>query len=202
MEDGTVTIARAHASLRFPARFALAAAMNPCPCGHAGDPAHPCVCAVADVLRYRARLSGPLADRIDLHVAVPAVPLSELATRTRGDDSATIRTRVECARARQRQRYGDNACNARAPGRWLETHGNVEPDARRTLTAAGERLHLSARAFHRVLRVARTIADLEGERVVRSPHVAEALGYRPRTPDAERIGQNPSTTLPAATQPR
>ena len=180
MEDGHVTIARAAASLRFPARFALAAAMNPCPCGHTGDPTRRCICAAADILKYRARLSGPLADRIDLHVAAPAVSLAELSNRARGEDSATIRARVESARARQRLRYGADGCNARTPGRWLETHGGVEPEARRMLTSAGERLHLSARAFHRVLRVARTIADLDGERVVRSVHLGEALGYRPR----------------------
>jgi magnesium chelatase family protein len=181
MEDGSVTIARASASLRFPARFALAAAMNPCPCGHAGDPSRACVCPAADVLRYRSKLSGPLADRIDLHVAVPAVPLVELANRDRGESSATIRARVEGARMRQRARFGDaDACNARTPGRWLEAHGGLEAAARALLATAGERLNLSARAFHRVLRVARTIADLEGEAAVRAPHVAEALGYRPR----------------------
>ncbi len=186
MEDGSVTIARAAASLIFPARFALAAAMNPCPCGHAGNPMQPCVCAAADILRYRARLSGPLADRIDLHVVVPAVPLGDLSARAGGTPSDAMRQQVEMARARQRARYQRaDGCNARAPGRWLETHGDVEPSARDRLTTAGERLHLSARAFHRVLRVARTIADLEPAPTVRATHVAEALGYRPRNTAGE-----------------
>lgn len=181
MEDGSVTISRAHASLKFPARFALTAAMNPCLCGFAGDPTRVCTCAAAEIVKYRGRLSGPLADRIDLHVNVPAVALAKLSERDTGEGSATIRDRVQLARARQRARYSsDSACNARAPGRWLEMHGGVESSARELLTNAGERLHLSARAFHRVLRVARTIADLEQNMTIESAHVAEALGYRPR----------------------
>lgn len=181
MEDGMVTIARASASLRFPARFALVAAMNPCPCGHAGDPTIACVCAAAEIIRYRGRLSGPLADRIDLHVPVPPVTLARLAARESGERSASIRERVEQARRRQRERYGrDEACNARAPGRWLDVHGGLEVAARALLNDAAERLHLSARAFHRVLRVARTIADLESSTSIATTHVAEAIGYRPR----------------------
>jgi len=190
MEDGHVTIARASSSVRFPARFALAAAMNPCPCGHAGDPAHPCICPAADVLRYRAKLSGPLADRIDLHVIVPPVALADLASRARGESSRAVRERVERARIRQRSRFGDErGCNARAPGRWLESHGALKPAARALLTSAGERLSLSARGFHRVLRVARTIADLDDRTSVDIPHVAEALGYRARasTADEQRL---------------
>jgi magnesium chelatase family protein len=184
MEDGFVTIARAAASLRFPARFALVAAMNPCPCGHAGDVARACICAAADVLRYRARLSGPLADRIDLHVQVPAVSIERLAACATGEQSSDIRARVEAARVRQRTRYRDDSCNARAPGRWLDAHGGLERSARALLGGAAERLHLSARAFHRVLRVARTIADFEASDIIATAHVAEALGYRPRAEDA------------------
>lgn len=181
MEDGTVTIARAAASLRFPARFALAAAMNPCFCGYLGDPSRPCVCAAAEIVKYRSRLSGPMADRIDLHVHVPPVALGKLSTSECGEPSAGVRDRVEKARCMQRERYqNDRECNARIAGRWLERHGCVESAARTLLTTAGERLHLSARAFHRVLRVARTIADLEGSGVITTTHVSEALGYRPR----------------------
>jgi magnesium chelatase family protein len=133
------------------------------------------------VLRYRGRLSGPLADRIDLHVQVPAVSLARLASREPAERSASIRDRVDQARRRQRQRYGtDTACNARAPGRWLDAHAGLDAAGRTLLESAAERLHLSARAFHRVLRVARTIADLEASAGVASAHVAEAIGYRPR----------------------
>lgn len=182
LEDGHVVIARAAGSIRYPARFTLVGAMNPCPCGRAGDLSQRCTCAAADVLRYRARLSGPMADRIDLNVTVRAVPVRQLSTPDASTGSAAARARVEQARARQRQRYsplGWPEANGRAPGRWLQTYTPIDSDARELLAAAAERLGMSARAFHRVLRVARTIADLDEDDVTRSSHVAEALRYRP-----------------------
>ncbi len=190
LEDGHVTLARAAASVRFPARLTLIAATNPCPCGRAsvgadGD-AGRCRCAPTDVARYRARLSGPLADRLDLHVAVAPVPLVSLASGTRAEGSAAIRARVLHARAAQTARYASFrglTTNADAPGRWLDSHGVIDAGARSLLVRAAETLDLSARGYHRVLRVARTIADLDGELRVAPPHVAEALRYRP----AERV---------------
>ena len=193
MEDGRVVVARAAASVTFPARFTLVGAMNPCPCGHAGDAAKPCVCAAADVARYRARLSGPLADRIDMHVHVGAVPLRALGGAAAGEPSAAVRERVERARAAQRARFAALGlrgvrCNAHAPGRWLDTRTPVDRAARELLGAAAERLALSARGYHRVLKVARTVADLEGAETVTPASVAEALRYRPANGDVGGVG--------------
>jgi magnesium chelatase family protein len=186
MEDGRIVLSRAAATVCFPARFTLVGAMNPCPCGHAGDPAKACRCAVAEVQRYRGRLSGPLADRIDMHVTVGAVPIAQFAVaeaqRQQAETSSTVRARVESARTLQAARYRDLTgvtCNALAPGRWLEAHGGISPEARRLLVDAAERVGLSARGYHRVLRVARTIADLAGEARVPAAAVAEALRWRP-----------------------
>ncbi len=182
MEDGRVVIARAACAIAYPARFTLIGAMNPCPCGAAGDPTRHCVCSASDVARYRARLSGPLADRIDMHVTVGAVSVRTLADRGDGERSANVRTRVEAARALQRTRYVRTpavGCNAHASGRWLDARSPVEPAARELLAAASERMALSARGYHRVLKVARTIADLDVDDTVRQPHIAEALRYRP-----------------------
>jgi len=181
LEDGHVIIARAAGTVRYPARFTLVGAMNPCPCGRAGDPSQRCTCAASDILRYRARLSGPLIDRIDLTVTVKAVPVRQLAARDEGEGTLQARIRIERARERQRARYvalGWPPANGRAPGRWLQTSTLIEPDARELLATAAERLGLSARAFHRVLRVARTIADLDEDEVTRPAHVAEALRFR------------------------
>ncbi len=193
LEDGHVVIARAAGSVRYPARFTLVGAMNPCPCGRAGDPSQRCTCAAADVLRYRARLSGPLVDRIDLTVTVKAVPVRQLAARDEREGSVNARTRVERARRCQRERYAPLALthtNGRAPGRWLQTSTPIEPDARELLATAAERLGLSARAFHRVLRVARTIADLDADGVTRTTHIAEALRFRPISP--RQVDESPA----------
>ncbi|HEX8946323.1 MAG TPA: YifB family Mg chelatase-like AAA ATPase [Gemmatimonadaceae bacterium] len=184
LEDGRVTIARAAISVAFPARFSMIAAMNPCPCGNAGEPTRVCTCAESEILRYRSRLSGPLADRIDMHVTLSAVSPQLLQHPSDGESSRRIRARVEASRAVQRCRYASLPaavrCNAHASGRWLLSHGAFDPEAKSLVTSAMESLKLSARGYHRVLRVARTIADLEGSHAVATDHVAEALRYRPR----------------------
>ena len=181
LEDARVVIARAAQAVNFPARFTLIGATNPCPCGRAGDPTGTCTCSSADVDAYVGRISGPLSDRIDMHVTVGAVALRELSARSPGETSAHIRARVERARARQRQRFEylpGVSCNAFASGRWLDAQTGIDADARTLLQTAAERLGLSARGYHRVLKVARTIADLEESVRVASSHIAEALRYR------------------------
>ncbi|MGH7650944.1 MAG: YifB family Mg chelatase-like AAA ATPase [Gemmatimonadaceae bacterium] len=182
MEDATVVIARAAQTVTYPARFTLIGASNPCPCGKAGDPSGGCNCAPGDVDRYSGRISGPLADRIDMHVAVGAVALRELSGASTGDNSATVRQRVERARATQRRRFARMkavSSNAYASGRWLDTHSPIDAGARALLQTAAERLSLSARGYHRVLKVARTIADLEDASEIGAAHIGEALRYRP-----------------------
>ena len=188
LEDGRVVIARASTAVTFPAQFTLVGAMNPCPCGRAGDPRGGCSCASSEIAHHQSRLSGPLADRIDMQVRLSAVPVRELGRREGGETSATVRARVEKARARQRGRYRGIArvrCNAHASGRWLDTRTPVEADARDLLASVAERSGLSARAYHRVLKVARTIADLDDSDAIAWTHVAEALRYRPMEPRTE-----------------
>ena len=187
MEDAKVVIARATQAVTFPARFTLVGASNPCPCGNAGDPSGSCNCAPADVDRYAARVSGPLADRIDMHVIVGAVALRDLSGASTGDPSPTIRARVERAREAQRKRFAKKRgvlCNAYASGRWVDAHTPVHIAARELLQTAAERLSLSARGYHRVLKVARTIADLEDAQEISPSHIGEALRYRPLTKEA------------------
>ncbi len=181
LEDGTVVLTRASGSLRYPSRFMLVAAMNPCPCGYYGDRSRECVCTPHQVRRYRSRLSGPLLDRLDLHVEVPPVHVREL--RDEGptpENSAVIRARVLGARTRQADRYKGEKIytNAQLKPRHLKRYCRLDGPSRDMLEHAMTRLGLSARAHGRILRVARTIADLAGEETIQSSHVAEAIQYR------------------------
>lgn len=180
LEDGQVHVSRAAGSLTFPARFTLVAAMNPCPCGYAGDPHHQCQCPPGAILRYRERVSGPLMDRIDLHVHIPSVAAKSLLQEDRhGESSSNIRERVRGTRARQTARYGNTTkTNATLGLAELRTHCSLSAEGSTLLERAATQLHLSARGVHRVLRVARTIADLAGEEQISTPHLAEALQYR------------------------
>jgi magnesium chelatase family protein len=176
LETGRVSISRAGRQAEFPAAFQLVAATNPCPCGWHGHASGRCRCAPADVARYRGRLSGPLLDRIDMHVEVPSVPRGDLLAQPRGEASATVRARVVAARVVAIARQG--APNAALGGAALETHCAVDDAGRALLGAAIEKLDLSARALPRLLRLARTIADLAGAAALAPVHVAEAIGYR------------------------
>ncbi len=180
MEAGTVVISRAAGSLTFPARFQLAAAANPCPCGHLGDPRRECRCSPQEVRHYRARLSGPLLDRIDLQLEVPAVPYRELSRSEPGEPSAAVRVRVLEARSRQERRLSGTGRHANAELSPVEVRRWCSPDAEggRLLELAMAKLALSARAVHRILRVARTIADLDGCERLAARHVAEGIAYR------------------------
>jgi magnesium chelatase family protein len=177
-EDGEVTLARAARSITYPARFTLVAAMNPCPCGHHGAASGRCRCTAPELLRYRQRVSGPLLDRLDLQVDVPAVAPSALALAGSGTGSAEVRTRVLRVRRLSAQRTPAARVNARLRGAQLRQHCTPDEAGRRILTETMARLNLSARAHDKVLRVARTIADLEGEALVRRDHVAEAIQFR------------------------
>jgi magnesium chelatase family protein len=181
LEERRLTVARATGAVVFPAAFQLVAAMNPCSCGWLGDASDQCRCTPPVIDRYRARVSGPLLDRIDLHVEVPRVAVASLAEDAPGGEpSAVIRVRVVAARARQRTRLArlGVAVNAHVPGREVRRLCRIDTRGRRLLEAASERLGLSARAYTRILRVSRTIADLAGEDEITTSHLAEAIQYR------------------------
>ena len=180
LEHGAVTISRALASTTFPAQFLLVASMNPCPCGYLGDSRHQCKCSPLQIERYMGRISGPLLDRIDLHIEVPGVPFQELSASADGTGSAQMRTQVNRARAIQRQRFGDSGqrLNAQMTSRQMRKFCTLDEAGRSLLKQAMDELGLSARAHDRILRVARTAADLEGSESLQPGHVVEAISYR------------------------
>jgi magnesium chelatase family protein len=200
MEDKVVTISRAKGSLTFSANFQLVAAMNPCPCGYYGDPQKPCTCAQALVTKYQKRISGPLLDRIDIHIEVPRVDYEKLSGDRMGETSASIRARVQAARDVQRNRFtnsqstnhqitksasqqntqSDIICNADMHLAEIRRFCQLQEEGQRLMRAAMVQLNLSARAYHRILKLARTIADLAGCEGIQVEHLAEALQYRPK----------------------
>jgi magnesium chelatase family protein len=183
LEDKVVTISRANGSITFPANFMLVGAMNPCPCGYFGDPYHACTCPPAMVSRYQRRISGPFIDRMDIFVEVPHIEYEKLADNRLGEKSDQIRRRVETARAIQRQRFQGTrlACNAEMTPAEVRENCRLEESSQSLLKTAMKQLFLSARAFHRILKLSRTIADLEGVQAIKPNHLAEAIQYRPRS---------------------
>jgi len=182
LEDGAVSIARSTGTLTFPARFMFVAAMNPCPCGYYGDPVHECTCSMSTISRYQKRISGPLLDRIDIHIEVPRVDYNKLTDERLGERSEAIQGRVERAREAQRQRFAETSllCNAdMGPGE-VRKICRLDETGRGLVKAAMQQLQMSARAFHRILKLARTIADLAGSERIETAHLAEAIQYRPR----------------------
>jgi len=181
IEDRVVTISRAKFSVEYPASFMLVASMNPCPCGYYNHPEKECVCAPGIVQKYLNKISGPLLDRIDLHIEVSPVPFQELSQKQAGEQSAGIRQRVVKARDVQRQRFKEQNnihCNAQMHSKDLKVHCQLDDAGNLLLKNAMERLGLSARAYDRILKVARTIADLDASKKIETSHLAEAIQYR------------------------
>jgi len=181
LEDRKITIARAQYTVEYPCSFMFVASMNPCPCGYYGDPTHHCVCTPGQIQRYTSRISGPLMDRFDLHIEVPIVPFADLTKMASGEPSSVIRERVIKARQIQEERFKNYRgiyCNAQMTERMIHQFAELDEASLNMLRMAMEKLSLSARAYTRILKVARTIADLEGADRVQSHHIAEAIGYR------------------------
>ena len=180
LEDRKITVARSKLTVEYPASFMLVAAMNPCPCGHYGDPTHKCTCTPAQIQRYKSKISGPLLDRIDIQCEVQAVPYDQLRSKEQGESSAVVRERVVSARRIQEARFRGTGihCNAQMSPRQVRTFCTVDAAGDSLIRIAMERFGLSARAYDRILKVARTIADLDGGGDIRPQHIAEALGYR------------------------
>lgn len=182
LEDKVVTISRAQGTITYPANFMLIAAMNPCPCGFFSDPIKECVCSPTAIARYQKRMSGPLLDRIDIHVEVPRVDYEKLSEKRSVESSAVIRARVQEARERQLRRFAGSSftCNSEMGPAEVRAFCEHDEGAERLIKAAMQQLHLSARAYHRVLKLARSIADLAGSDIISSTHIAEAIQYRPK----------------------
>jgi magnesium chelatase family protein len=182
LEDGTVTVSRAQGSLRFPAKFLLVAAQNPCPCGYLSDPEKRCICTPLQVLRYQKRVSGPMLDRIDIHIEVPRIKYDKLATAPAAESSKSIRLRVNNARVVQQRRFENLPIktNAEMGVREIKAFCNLDDEAEKVIKLAVEQLRFSGRTYHRVLKVARTIADLDGSELISVIHMTEALQYRPK----------------------
>jgi len=180
LEDTRVTISRAALTITYPSSFMLVSAMNPCPCGYFSDPKHECRCTYTQIHRFRSKISGPLMDRIDIHVEVPAVPYKDLRVKTDAESSEKIRERVTAARERQSQRFKRTKiyCNAQMLNRHIKKHCQIDDASCNILESAIDKLGLSARAYNRILKIARTIADLDNESHIRVDHISEAVQYR------------------------
>lgn len=180
MEDGVITVSRAQGTVNFPARFTLVAAMNPCPCGNLTNPHKTCLCSQGQIAKYKRRVSGPLMDRIDLHIEVPPIKYEKLATEKVAEESSLVRKRVDSARTIQKERFKNLniSTNAEMNLQLLKEYCQIDETSQQILKNAVNTLHLSARAYHRILKLGRTIADLAGESAIAAPHLAEALQYR------------------------
>ena len=183
LEDKVITISRAQGSLTFPANFMLVGAMNPCPCGFYGDLLKECTCSPGLVARYQKRISGPFLDRVDIFVEVPRVDYEKLTDDRLGEESEKVQARVTATRTRQQERFHGTRliCNAEMTPNEVREYCQVEESAQGLLKAAMQQLNLSARAFHRILKLARTIADMENNDIISASHLAEAIQYRPRS---------------------
>jgi magnesium chelatase family protein len=182
LEDGLVTVSRATSSLTFPAEFLLVAAQNPCPCGYLSDPEKHCVCTPTQIIRYQKKVSGPILDRIDIHIEVPRIKYDKLTEKMVAEESASVKERVEQARKKQSSRFKGlpMKSNSEMGPRQIKEFCNLEEQAEKLIGQAVDSMKLSARVYHRILKLARTIADLESSETIKANHIAEALQYRPK----------------------
>ena len=180
LEDGQVSISRSAGKITIPCNFMLVAAMNPCPCGYHGDPRRACHCSQVQIQRYRSKISGPLLDRIDIHVEAPAISLDQIGSSSRGESSADMRARIEAARKIQKERFANSPVrnNASMGSKQIKAYCPLDDSLRSMLASAMESLNLSARAWDRIVKVSRTIADLDGSEKIQKKHLLEAINYR------------------------